>query len=404
MKTLLQINTVVNSGSTGRIAEEIGQIVMANGWRSYIAYGRNERPSQSELIKIGNNWDIKIHGLQTRLFDRHGLASKKATKQLVQQITQIKPDVIHLHNLHGYYLNIEILFNFLNKAGIPVVWTLHDCWPITGHCTHFDFTGCEKWKTQCSQCPQKKEYPASFFTDRSKTNYILKKRLFTSVNNLTLVPVSDWLAGLISQSYLSAYPVQVIHNGINTDIFKPVSDSSFRVKFNLQNKIILLGVASVWSPRKGLKNFVELSQNLDSNYQVILVGLTKNQIKSLPKNIIAIERTENIQELAAIYSAADIFINPTWEDNFPTTNIEALACGTPVITYNSGGSPEAIDSDTGFVVEKGNIEALIKAVKQIKAKNKTFYSTACRERARLLFNKHDRFSDYITLFESLLSK
>lgn len=404
MKSVLQINSVVNSGSTGRIAEEIGQTAIAAGWESYIAYARNERPSQSELIKIGSDWDIRMHGLQTRLFDRHGLGSKSATLELVEKIEKIKPDIIHLHNIHGYYINVETLFKYLQNTKIPVVWTFHDCWPMTGHCSYFSFVGCEKWKTQCYECPQKKEYPASWLIDRSEKNFNLKKKLFTSLPNLTLVPVSKWLAGILEESFMKDFPIKVINNGINKEVFKPSADSDFRVKHRLVNKFILLGVASIWSPRKGLKDFIALSKLLDSDYQIVLIGLTKKQIEQLPDNILGIERTESVEELAEIYAASDVYVNPTYEDNFPTTNLESLACGTPVITYKTGGSPEAIDYSSGIVVEQGNIDKLIEAINKIREKGKQFYSEACVKRAHRLYRKEDRYREYIELYEELLNK
>jgi putative colanic acid biosynthesis glycosyltransferase len=404
IKKILQINSVVNSGSTGRIAEEIGQTAMAAGWKSYIAYGRNDRPSQSELIKIGNDWDIKMHGLQTRLFDKHGLGSRSATIELIGKIKEISPDIIHLHNIHGYYINIEILIQYLKEINTPVVWTFHDCWPFTGHCTHFTYVGCEKWKTQCFECPQKTEYPASWLVDRSEKNFYLKKELFTSLFNLTLVPVSNWLSGILKESFLQGYPIKLIHNGINTDVFKPSTSRYFRSKHGLEHKFLLLGVASVWSPRKGLKDFFELSKHLNSDYQIVLVGLSRKQIEQLPNNILGIERTESVEELAEVYASCDVYVNPTYEDNFPTTNLESLACGTPVITYKTGGSPEAIDELTGIVVEQGNIAKLIDAFEMVKNKGKQYYSDACVNRAHRLYKKEDRFKDYLKLYEELLSK
>jgi glycosyltransferase involved in cell wall biosynthesis len=402
IKKILQVNSVINSGSTGRIAEEIGQTAMDSGWKSYIAYGRNERPSQSELIKIGNDWDISMHGFQTRLFDRHGLASISATKELIGKIKEISPDIIHLHNIHGYYLNIEILFYYLRSTNIPIVWTFHDCWPITGHCSYFTFVGCEKWKTQCVNCPQKKSYPASWLIDRSEKNYQLKKELFNSLPNLTLVPVSNWLSGILKESFLQDYPIKLIHNGINTDVFKPSISRAFRTKHGLGNKFLLLGVASAWSPRKGLKDFIELSKHLNSDYQIVLIGLTRKQIEKLPNNILGIERTESIEELAELYASSDVYVNPTYEDNFPTTNLESLACGTPVITYKTGGSPEAIDELTGIVVEQGNIVKLNDAINKVKDKGKQSYSEACENRARRFYKKEDRYQEYIELYDSLL--
>lgn len=343
-----------------------------------------------------------MHGLQTRLFDRHGLASKSATKELVRQLYKINPNIIHLHNIHGYYLNFEILFEFIKQANIPIVWTLHDCWPITGHCVHFEFAECEKWKTQCSHCPEKKSYPASYFIDRSTKNFNLKNELFSTVIDLTLVPVSSWLANILNDSFLNNKPVKVIHNGINTEIFQPTFVQKFRVKQNLKSKFIILGVTSVWGPRKGLNDFIKLSNKLSSNFQIVLVGLTKKQIANLPKNVIGIEKTENVQELAELYSLGDVFVNPTYEDNFPTTNLEAMACGTPVITYKAGGSPEAVDKNTGIVIEKGDIEGIVHAIMDVKSNGKIHYTTKCRERVLSHFNKEDRHMEYIKLYEEIL--
>ncbi|CEA15276.1 group 1 glycosyl transferase [Fermentimonas caenicola] len=403
MKTLLQINSVVNSGSTGRIAEEIGQTAIAAGWESYIAYGRNERPSSSKLIKIGNNNDIKLHGLKTRLFDRHGLGSRSATDEFIKQIEVIKPDIIHLHNLHGYYINIEVLFHYLKKVNVPVVWTFHDCWPITGHCSYFTFVGCEKWKTQCYECPQKTKYPASYFIDSSRKNYILKKELFTSLSNLTLVSVSQWLSGILNESFLQKYPIKVINNGINTEVFKPSSSNTFRVKYGFEDKFILLGVASIWDERKGLKDYIELSKLLGRDFQIVLVGLTKKQIEQLPDNILGIERTESVEMLAEIYSSANIVLNLSYEETFGLTTVEGFACGTPGIVYNATASPELIDVSTGIVVEQGNINKLTEAIYSIKKKGKEYYSEACVNRAHKLYKKEDRYKEYIQLYNELIS-
>lgn len=401
-KKILQINSVVNTGSTGRIAEGIGQAAMSVGWESYIAYGRNERPSTSKTLRIGSSWDLKLHGIQTRLFDNHGLASDRGTNKFINDIELIKPNIIHLHNIHGYYLNYNILFEYLNKTNIPIVWTLHDCWPITGHCIYFTYVGCEKWKTECYKCPQKKEYPASWIFDRSRKNYILKKSLFKNIPNLTLIPVSDWLSGLIKISFLKDKPTKVIHNGIDTNVFRPTSGISFRMKHKLQDKFIILGIANIWEPRKGLKDFFDLSILLNDQFQIVLVGLNSRQIKQLPNNIIGIKRTESVNELVELYQDSDVFVNPTYEDNFPTTNLESLACGTPVITYKTGGSPEAIDDSTGIIVEQGNIIKLVDAINEIKSKGKMYYSDACVERAHRLYRKEDRYKEYIDLYESLI--
>ncbi len=404
MKTLLQINSVVNYGSTGRIAEEIGQLAIKNGWESYIAYGRNKRPSKSKTIKIGSDLDINMHVLQTRLFDRHGLGSYRATQKLIENITKIKPDIIHLHNIHGYYVNIKVLFEYLSLADIPIVWTFHDCWPMTGHCTYFDYINCEKWKTLCSNCPQKKHYPASLIIDRSEKNYLLKQKIFTSIKRLTIVPVSNWLGNIVNQSFLKNYPTQIINNGIDHNVFRYYESHILRTKYNIKDKFIIIGVANIWDTRKGLLDFIKLSKLLDKSYVIILVGLSSKQITNLPDNIIGIPRTESAQELVELYSVADVFLNPTWEDNFPTTNLEALACGTPVVTYKTGGSVEAISSETGFFVEKGNILGLLESINTVRKMGKKYYSDACTERAKKSYNKNDRYLDYLNLYNSMVNQ
>lgn len=400
-RTVLQINSVVNFLSTGRIVEEIGQEAIRNGWNSVIAYGRYMRPSQSKLIKIGTDLDLAEHLIQTRLFDRHGLSSKSATYKLIDQIKILQPDVIHLHNLHGYYISIEILFKYLSTIETPIVWTLHDCWPFTGHCSHFEQVSCEKWKTLCFKCPQKSKYPASFWVDRSQKNYLQKKNLFNSLKKLSLVPVSDWLASTLNQSFLSGNKINVIKNGIDLEVFNP-SNASINVReiYNLSNEFIILGVASSWSNNKGLKEFVKLSEN--NNWKIVLIGLTYQQKKHLPDSIIKISKTENLSELISFYTAADVFLNPTYQDTFPTVNLEALACGTPVITYSTGGSPEVLDENTGIVVEKGNFQELIEAIETVRSNGKIFYSNYCRERAEKNYNKNERYLEYLKLYESMI--
>ena len=403
IKHILHINAVANTGSTGRICEEIGSLASSLGWKSTIAYGRRANDSESELIKIGNNFDVYEHGLETRLFDNHCFASRRATKSLIQKIKQIKPSIIHLHNLHGYYLNIPILFDYLSIANIPIVWTLHDCWSFTGHCAHFDYIGCDKWKTQCYQCPQKREYPASFFLDHSSSNYKIKKQLFNQVKNMTIVPVSQWLGTMVQQSFLNRYPVHVIQNGIDLDVFLPQSNvKQIKKNYGIDGKFLILGVASTWTNRKGLYDFIALNQRLTNDCRIVLVGLKKKQIQELPKRVIGIERTESVQALVELYSAANLFINPTWEDTFPTTNLESLACGTPVATYRTGGSIESISEYTGFIVEKGNIDALCNVINVVKQKGKMFYFNNCRKRAISLYNKTDRFNEYMNLFNQLV--
>ncbi len=403
MPKILQINTVVNTGSTGRICEEIGLKIITNEWVSYIAYGRNEKPSKSKLIKIGTLKDVYLHVLKSRIFDRHGFESLRPTINFINKIENIKPDIIHIHNLHGYYINIEVLFNYLASTSVPVVWTLHDCWPFTGHCTYFDLINCNRWKTGCFDCPNKNEYPASYFFDNSKTNYSNKYKLFTSIKNLTIVPVSNWLGNIVKESFLNKYKQHLIYNGVNLEIFAPKISNSIKKNLGIDNRFILLGVASIWNSRKGLEDYISLSKLIKPDCVIVLVGLNNKQLKELPSNIIGVSRTENIQELAEIYSAADLFLNLTYEDNFPTTNLEALACGTPVLTYNTGGSIEAISKETGFIVDKGDLNTVLDVINLVKNNGKSVYTSACRQRAIRLYNKDDRYMEYLNLYESLLS-
>ncbi len=400
---VLQINTTVNSGSTGRIAEDIGKVLLANGHESYIAYGRGNQKSMSQLLKIGSKIDLYLHIAITRFFDKHGFGSKLATKRLLKQIDKIKPDAVGLHNVHGYYVNIETLFSYLASKSIPVIWTFHDCWPFTGHCAYFDSIGCEKWKTQCNNCPKTKSYPASFGYDNSINNYIDKKRIFNQVSNLTIVTPSNWLRNLVSQSFLQQKSL-TIHNGVDLNQFKERDDTQVIIrKWNLNGKKVILGVASIWDARKGLADFKYLASKLQNNFQIILIGLTAQQIAKLPQNIIGVQRTESLEELARYYSLATVFVNPTYEDNFPTTNIESLSCGTPVITYNTGGSPESVSESTGKVVKKGDKDALLDAIIEIISKN-NFREMAkdCRNSAVAFFNKDDRYLEYLKLYEEMV--
>lgn len=407
MKKLLLINVSANSGSTGRIAEEIGQTAISRGYESFFAFGRIGRESKSSLIRIGNEWDIRWHGLESLLLDNHGFGSRNATKRFIQEIERIKPDVINLHNIHGYYLNVEILFEYLAKTDIPVVWTLHDCWPFTGHCSYFDRYHCEKWKSGCHHCPNSKGYPKSLFLDRSKANYARKKELFNKPKNITFVAVCNWMANNVKASFLGGYPVETIYNGVDIETFRPRFEglngsNSLKAKLGInENAKVVLGVASTWDRRKGLDDFVKLRTMMTDEYAIVLVGLNDKQIAALPEGVLGIKRTESVDQLAELYSLADVFVNPTYVDNFPTTNIEALACGTPVVTYRTGGSPEAIDEKTGMVVNQGEMNLLLPAVEFV-AKNKPSYTKACREKAVRMFNKQDRFEDYVNLFNRVV--
>ena len=363
MKVLL-INGVCGTGSTGKICAQLAEDFEKEGHTVKIAYGRDgfvPEQYQKYAVRIGSDLDVRLHGVYTRLTDRHGFAGRAATRKFLRWAEEYNPDLLWLHNIHGYYLNIEMLFQWIkSRPHMQVKWTLHDCWAFTGHCAYFDFAGCDRWKTGCYRCPQKKAYPATALLDSSAINFEKKRALFTGVPNMTLITPSKWLADLVKESYLGEYPVEVVYNTINTDIFKPTA-GDFREKHGLEDKKVILGVASVWEKRKGLEDFVKLAGMLDDGFRIVLVGLTAEQAKQMPANVIAIPRTNSPQELAQIYTTADVFFNPTYEDNYPTVNLEAQACGTRVVTYDTGGSPETLN-DTGIVVPKGDLAAAINAI------------------------------------------
>lgn len=360
---ILMINVVCGIRSTGRICTDLATELEKQGHEVKIAYGRENVPEQFQkyAVRVGTNLNVYLHALEARIFDNAGFGSRGTTKKFIEWVKKYDPDIIHLHNLHGYYINVEILFQYLRTSGKKIIWTLHDCWAFTGHCTYFDYIGCDKWKKECDHCPQKKEYPASFLKDNSQHNFRRKKEVFQKIPNVTLVTPSYWLKELVGQSFLQKYSIRVIHNGIDTTLFKPVNSritENLKRRFGIQKKKIVLGVASAWEQRKGLDIFVELSKRLSDDYQVVLVGVSRKQLKKLPSNIITVSRTNNTEELSAWYSTADVFINPTLEDNYPTVNLEAIACGTPVITFATGGSPESALL-YGKVVKKGNVKLLL---------------------------------------------
>lgn len=394
---IVQINTFPYK-ATGTIMMNIHAKLLEQGIDSYVVWGRGRAAQNEHEIAILDNVGVKWHGIYTRITDRTGFASKRATKKLIGELEKINPDIIHLHNIHGYYINIEMLFKYIRNNRIKVVWTLHDCWAFTGHCAYFDMVGCEKWKTGCYNCEQKQTYPISMIKDNSKWNWKMKQELFTGLD-MTIVTPSKWLKALVEQSFLKEYPVNVIYNGIDLDVFHPTKIYLEELS-RLNNKYLILGVASEWSERKGLQDFLKLANILDKNkYQIVLVGLSKQQIKKLPNYVIGIERTGNARELAGIYTQADVFFNPTYEDNFPTTNLESIACGTPVITYNTGGSPEAISKNTGVVIEKGKIENVAQWILE--------HSHSKIDRCqydKLIIEKKYMLENYINLYQEIVRK
>lgn len=348
---VVQISTF-SYKAAGNIMMNLHRAMMKNGIDSYVVWGRGRKAENDHEYFMDDSWGVKLHGVYTRITDKTGFASTLSTRKLLNWLDEIEPDIIHLHCIHGYFINISLLFTYIKEKNIKVIWTQHDCWAFTGHCAYFDACGCEKWKTGCHDCEQLTTYPASRLMDNSKWNWKTKKELFTGAN-VTVVTPCEWLSELVKMSFLREYPIRVIYNGIDTNVFKPTK-SYFKKKNEIEAKKMILGVASEWTERKGLRDFIELDEMLDKKeYVIVLVGVSKKQVENLPKDIIALNRTNNIKELVEIYSAADVYFNPTYEDNFPTTNLEATACGTPVITYDTGGSPESVDPRA--VVQKGNL-------------------------------------------------
>lgn len=386
-------------GSTGKIMFGISAVCTDEKQETLCAAPEVSSGNKTgrNLYIIQNNNHRKINVLLDRITGRHNMHSKIATERLLKVISGFKPDIIQLHNLHEAYINLPMLFKYIKKHNIKTVWTLHDCWAFTGHCPYFDIVGCNKWKTGCYGCPQYKEYPKSLF-DNSKYMYRLKKKWFIGVENMTIVTPSEWLAGLVKESYLKDYPVKVINNGIDLNVFKP-TESDFRKKYALENKYIVLGVAFGWGRRKGLDVFVELAERLDKvKYKIVLVGTDDNVDKLLPDNIISIHRTQSQTELAEIYAAADVFANPTREENYPTVNMEALACGTPVVTFNTGGSPEMLDETCGAAVAKNDIDAMYNEIIRI-CEAMPYSMEACLKKARR-FDMNERFKEYYDLYSS----
>jgi len=398
MPTLLQISLSVTNRSVGGIAKQIGQKAIEKGWISYITYTNQTELADCDslLLKISSKTDFYLHALLTRCLDFHGIGSYFTTRKLIRKIKEIKPDIIHIHNIHGYYLNYIALFKYLNRISTPVVWTMHDCWPFTGHCTHFVSVNCNKWKTGCYKCPLTHEYPKAYF-DNSKFNYKLKKKLFTSNKNLYIVPVSNWLADFVKESFLKNLTINIIHNGIDINLYHPKASKKDSI-------FTILGVSSSWQQNKGLFDFFELRKKLSSEYRIVLVGLTEAQINLLPDGIEGHRKTKSINELVNKYSLADVFVNLTYADSFPTVNLEALACGKPVITYLTGGSPEAIDISTGIVVKQGDLAGIIKAINKIKSHSKYYSAEHCRRRAEIYFDKDICFEKYITLYEQITKR
>lgn len=400
---VLRITTEVNRSSIGRTTEQIGKLVLNEGWESFIAWGRADGNSASQKIRIGSKLSVYVHVLLTRLLDMHGYGSYFATKRFIKQVKKISPDIIHLHDIHGYYINHKVLFDYLKVAGIPVVWTHHDCWAFTGHCAHFAIVECEKWKTECCGCPQLKAYPTSYY-DGSRRNYIRKKALFTSLDNIYHVGVSKWICDELKHSFFKNHTISFIYNGIDTNKFKPcsVEGDSIRKKYGLGEGPLLIVVATAWSKNKGLEDYLGLRRILDEKYTILFVGYPLDQIALLPKGISGIPRTESIEELATLYSTSSIVLNLSHAESFGKSTAEGLACGVPGIVYNCTASPELVDSETGIVVERGDLKGVVDAVETIMSWDKQKTSEKCRQRACELFSIGNNWPKYIELYKQIL--
>ena len=349
----LFINVVAGYGSTGRIAADQCRELAARGHTCVLAYGRMITGCDDlQTVKIGSDFDVRCHAMESRLLDNSGFGSRRATAAFLKWVREFDPDVIWLHNIHGYYIHIGDLFGYLRTCGKRIIWTLHDCWAFTGHCVYFDYVRCEKWKTGCHDCPQKRTYPESLFLDGSRKNYERKRALFTGIPNLSLTVPSHWLESRVKQSFLKDYPVEVIHNRVDRRIFKP-TPGDFRRKYALEEKTVLLGVASVWEERKGLKDFVALSKLLDDRFQIVLIGLNPKQLASLPETILGLPRTDNISQLVQAYSAADVFVCPSTEETFGMTVLEACCCGTKTVVYQDTACEEIAREFGGIAVPRG---------------------------------------------------
>ena len=402
---IVQINGGAK-GSTGKIMMGIAEVARAQGHEvmcaSPITTTNRDAGEDCGYYRIGTFNSRRVNVALARITGFNGCFAWFETYKLLKKIDEFKPDIIHLHNLHDSYINLPMLFSYIKKHNVPTVWTLHDCWAFTGQCPHFTMVKCDKWKAGCYGCPQYKEYPASLY-DNTKKMWQLKKKWFSGVKNMTIVTPSEWLAGLARESYLKQYPIEVINNGIDLNVFKP-THSNFRKQYGIPgDKYIVLGVSFAWGYRKGLDCFVEMAEKLGEQYQIVLVGTDDEIDKNLPHNIISIHRTQNQKELAEIYSAADVFVMPTREENYPTVNMEAIACGTPVVTFDTGGSPEMLDDKTGIVVEANDIEATKKAIKDICEKKK------CNDEEYIVaysknFDMKKRFAEYIELYANVLEE
>lgn len=402
MPKILQINVSLNVGSTGRIVSEIGDAIIAEGWESHVAYGRFQSRSNSTAHKIGSRVDQGFHVLLTRLLHKHGSGSKQATRRLGTLISELQPDIVHLHNVHGYYLHLVELMKILRSWGKPVVWTFHDAWPLTGHCCHFTRFNCQKWQETCYQCPLKRYYPESWGVDNSTSNHQTKKQYVGALEQLHIVTVSNWLGKVVEKSYLKNKPITVIQNGVDTELFCPKRETKASGAGESAKKTYL-GAASLWSDLKGFDDLVKMAALLNEDERIVVIGLSEKQSKNLPKNITAIPRTSSLEELRDWYRNASVFLNPSRSESFGLVTAEALACGTPAVVYDTSACPEIVDENTGRVVPLRDYEQMLAAARQLNSLDRRVLQDTCSSRAKSYFDKTQQTFKYIQLYKRLLA-
>lgn len=402
---VIQINAVYGYGSTGVIVKDIENALLEEGNESRIVYQHsNLVKTDINGLQMGNVVDWKIHAILTRVLGKQGYASGNSTKRLIKYLETEKPDIVHLHNLHANYININQLLSYLAKKNIATILTLHDCWFFTGKCFHFTMCGCEKWKIGCGKCPQNKEDVKSLFWDKSKQVFKDKKEKFQAIQNLTIVGCSDWIKNLAKESPIFRNKQLVrIYNGVDTDIFHPKKENKFRETYGLTGQFIILGMANKWLQDMNKETFRKIRETLLPDELIVIVGCSEEQKSELKQyfNVLSIGYISNRNKLAEIYSAADVFVNMTFEDTLPTVNMESICCGTPVITYNSCGSPELISPGiTGYVIPQKSVKELRNAINRIK--QGFIDKEKCAYVGKNKFDKRRQYKEYLQLYDRVL--
>lgn len=397
---ILQINATYRIGSTGKIISDLNDILTQNGHEGYMlcAYALETKDNLYIMDNMRYPFNAKLNILKMRITGLNGYSKKKETIKALEWIDSIEPDVIHLHNIHGDWINLEYLFEYIKRKNARVIWTLHDCWAFTGRCSHFENYGCIKWKHECDACRNSNVYPITYFFDKSKKMFRDKKRWFSKIQNMELITPSEWLAELVSNSMLKEYPVTIIPNGVDTAVFFPREEGSKYLE-GLERKRLILGVANCWTEGKGLRKFIELDKIIDhEEFQIILVGLSKKQVKDIPKTIIPILRTNNQVELAKIYSQVDCYLNCSILETMGMTTVEAMACGMPVIVFDKTAIPETVGNGCGIILDSDcTIEEIYSAVKDIcstrwERKDKCISHVMCN------FDKEKQYKKYLKLY------